>query len=295
MPPKKILVTGANGQLGSEIKTLAPQYRNYEFIFHDVDTLDICDYDAIEKVLSPESFEAIINCAAYTAVDKAESESESESETAYKINVDAVKNLAALSKKYGIHLIHISTDYVFDGKNYRPYTESDTTNPQSVYGISKLNGEKAIFEHAENATIIRTAWLYSSFGLNFVKTIQRYALERGVLQVVYDQIGTPTYAADLAKAILEVLPDLPKGIEIFHYSNEGVCSWYDFAQAIVELSGIPCQIIPVETKDYPTPAQRPAYSVFNKSKFKSTFYTEIPFWRDSLKKCLAVINLATIK
>ncbi len=280
----KILITGSNGQLGNEIRRIAPQYPELNFIFTDIQDLDITSEQALEHFFNAERPEIVINCAAYTAVDKAEQE-----ETlAYLINSNAVGNLARITARYQSYLIHLSTDYVFDGRGYRPYTETDVTNPVSTYGKSKFAGEKMIQAHASGSMIIRTSWLYSEFGGNFVKTILKIALEHGNINVVYDQIGSPTYAGDLAEAILTAIRyhRLPEHIEIFHYANEGAVSWYDFAQAIIELTGIECQISPIETKDFPRPAVRPFYSVFNKSKVKNRFQIEIPYWRNSLKVCL---------
>ena len=288
-----ILITGSNGQLGSEIKVLSSQFSvpNSKFIFTDVDELDITDFSALENFIKLHKPDRIINCAAYTAVDKAESETE----LAEKINIQSCTNLAKLSAKYGIFLIHVSTDYVFDGNSFKPYKETDITNPGSVYGKTKLLGEKEIIANTSNAIIIRTSWLYSSFGNNFVKSIIKYAKERGKLNVVYDQIGSPTYARDLAKAILDITDSRYKTqdtrqLEIYHYSNEGVCSWYDFAKTIIELKNITCEINPIETKDYLTPAKRPHYSVLSKDKIKHDFKISVPYWLDSLKDCLKLVN-----
>lgn len=282
-----ILVTGSNGQLGSELQVLAKKHPQYSFYFTDVAELDITDKTAIEAFVKENNINAIINCAAYTAVDKAESEVT----LADKINHLAVKYLAELTKEYQCKLIHISTDYVFDGTNYIPYQEIDIPNPQSVYGSTKLAGELALQKiNPVNAIIIRTSWVYSSFGANFVKTILRLGNEKETLSVIDDQIGTPTYAADLAHTILEILPKIDcKNVEFFHYSNEGVCSWYDFAQAIFEMTKTDCKINPIVTAQYPTAAKRPQYSVLNKSKMKEIFQLEIPYWRNSLKACLQLI------
>jgi len=280
----KILVTGSNGQLGNEIGMLRSAYPSYEFLLTDLAELDITHEQAIDELFSQYKPAVVINCAAYTAVDKAEQEEK----IAFLINSSAVGNLARAASKHHALLVHISTDYVFDGKNHRPYVENDPTNPVSMYAKSKHAGEQQIHSFANNALIIRTSWLYSEFGLNFVKTIMKYGKERGKLNVVFDQVGTPTYAHDLAKVILDIVEKktISAGVEIFHFSNEGVTSWYDFAKAIVEFSGIDCRINPIETKDYPLPAARPYYSVFNKSKIKERFQIEIPFWRDSLRKCM---------
>lgn len=283
---KKILITGANGQLGSEIKEIADNYQFFNFIFTDVDELDISDKNAIKTIVETNKIDIIINCAAYTAVDKAENEPG----LADKINHDAVRNLAEVSKEYDLYLIHISTDYVFDGKNYKPYIETDAVCPVGAYAQSKLKGENVIHEVAPKASIIRTSWLYSSFGSNFVKTMLRLGRDRDELNVVFDQVGSPTYAADLAKAALYVAQKAQNtNVEIYHFSNEGVCSWYDLAKAVLDIRQIKCNINPIETKDYPTPAQRPFYSVFNKTKIKTDFNIEIPHWHDALKRCLDII------
>jgi dTDP-4-dehydrorhamnose reductase len=279
-----ILVTGSNGQLGSEIRNLAPNYPDIDFVFTDIDELDITNADAIDNYFEENEFDFLINCAAYTAVDKCESNKL----IAREINVLAVKSLAIACSKYNIGMIQISTDYVYDGLNHLPYKETDFTNPQSFYGETKLEGEEMVEEFCNNGIIIRTSWLYSSFGNNFVKTVLKYTKERDLMRVVYDQIGSPTYAADLAKIIVENIDKLTymSGVHIFNYSNEGVCSWYDFAKAIVEIKEIDCKIKPIETFEYPLPANRPSYSVLNKAKIKNELDTEIPYWKDSLKKCL---------
>lgn len=269
------LVTGANGQLGNELRLLLKD----NALYVDKDQLDITDAETVKGFVSANRFDAIINCAAYTAVDKAEADEK----LAGDINARGPENLA----KTGIPLIHISTDYVFDGTNCRPYVETDAVNPQSVYGRTKLAGEQAVLENASAAVIIRTAWLYSEFGNNFVKTMRRLGAEKAQLNVVFDQVGTPTYAADLAAAVVHILPQLRPGMkEIFHFSNEGICSWYDFAVEIMKLSGLDCRINPIESKDYPTPARRPFYSVLNKTKIKQTFNIEINHWKESLQSCL---------
>ncbi|MDX9810607.1 MAG: dTDP-4-dehydrorhamnose reductase [Sulfuricurvum sp.] len=282
--PIHILVTGENGQLGSEIKVLSVSYPQYSFTFTDRTTLDLSNLCKIEDFFESKQFDAIINCAAYTAVDKAEDEKE----LADTVNHRFVSMLAKIAKRDNSKLIHISTDYVFDGNNHRPYIESDPTDPQGVYGMSKRNGEDAILAAApQNTLIIRTSWVYSSFGSNFVKTMLRLGKERDSLGVIFDQVGTPTYAKDLAKAILDIVPDIDnRAPEIYHYSNEGVASWYDFAKAIFELSHIGCTLNPITTDQYPTPAKRPHYSLLNKTKIKNDFTITIPYWRDSLRLCL---------
>ncbi|OPZ96101.1 MAG: dTDP-4-dehydrorhamnose reductase [Bacteroidetes bacterium ADurb.Bin408] len=279
-----ILITGAYGQLGSELKELSPLYKNYNFTFTDADTLDLTNFDKVTQYIKKIKPDVLINAAAYTAVDKAESEKD----IVYAVNAHAVKNLAELSAKYKFTLVQISTDYVFEGLNYKPYTENDTANPKSIYAKSKYESEIEMIFNTRKGIIIRTSWLYSSYGNNFVKTILKLAKEKGKLEVIFDQIGTPTYAADLAKAILDALPQFVKinGTEIYNFSNEGVASWYDFAKAIVDISGIKCTLLPIETKDYKQEAKRPLFSVLNKNKFKKTFKQEIPYWRDSLAVCL---------
>ncbi|MCX6052186.1 MAG: dTDP-4-dehydrorhamnose reductase [Campylobacterales bacterium] len=277
-----VLVTGSNGQLGSEIKELA--CGNETFFFTDRATLDITNPKTIKEFIEKNSIDTIINCAAYTAVDKAESDIES----ADKINHLAVKYLAQISKEKNIKLIHISTDYVFDGKSHMPYTEENSTNPNGVYGQTKLDGEKAMLGiNPQNSLIIRTSWVYSSYGANFVKTMLRLGKEKESLGVIYDQVGTPTYARDLAQAILEIIPKVEnQKVEIYNYSNEGVTSWYDFAKEIMRMTKLNCQINPIETTEYPTPARRPHYSLLNKTKIKTEFNLAISYWKDSLDDCL---------
>ena len=273
------LVVGANGQLGSELK-LQLQDRA---VYVDRTELDITDKAAVEAFVAQHQFEAIINCAAYTAVDKAESDEK----VAELINVEGPRNLAAT----GLPLVHISTDYVFDGTACRPYSEDDEPNPQTAYGRTKLAGEKAVMETAQTAVIIRTAWLYSTFGNNFVKTMRKLGAERDSLNVVFDQVGTPTYAKDLAAAIVAILPQMKAGTkEIYHFSNEGVCSWYDFALAVMAQSDLNCEVLPIESKDYPTPAKRPHYSVLNKTKIKCDFGIKINNWAVSLAECVEKLN-----
>ena len=275
-----ILITGANGQLGSEIREIAPNYRDYNFLFTDVDDLDITNHKAVKEFIESNKINVIINCAAYTAVDKAESEPE----IAEKINHLAVKNFAKLSKDNSIRLIHISTDYVFDGNSDKPYTETDKPNPQTVYGKTKLNGELAIQQiNPANSIIIRTSWVYSKYGNNFVKTMLRLAETREEISVVSDQIGSPTCAADLAEAILTILPKIKnETVEVFHYSNEGICSWFDFAKGIFELYTINKKLKPIKSIDYPTSAKRPVYSVLSKRKIMQWYNIEIPSWTDSI-------------
>ncbi len=281
---KNILITGSQGQLGNEIKKLAPQYPDYNFIFTDVDELDITNYDKLDSFFNKNDIDFLINCAAYNAVDK----SEEDPGKAELINATAVKYLSKITKKYNAFYIHISTDYVFDGKNHKPYIESDKPQPLSNYARSKYNGELEALNNNDKSIVFRTSWLYSEFGNNFVKTIMKYGKEKDELRVIFDQIGTPTYAADMAKVILTIIPQTSKlkKPELYHYSNEGVASWYDFAKAIIEIADENCKVFPIETKDYPLPAARPFYSVMNKAKIKKDFNIEIPHWRDSLVRCI---------
>jgi len=283
--PKSVIVTGANGQLGNELRVLAEGNDQFSFTFIDRGIVDFSDREAVASFFENKTFDAIINCAAFTAVDRAESEPA----LADAINHRAVETLAHIAKTRGASFIHISTDYVFDGSNYMPYKENDQTNPQGVYGQTKLDGEEAMLAiNPPASVIIRTSWVYSEFGNNFVRTMLRLGKERSELGVIYDQVGSPTYAHDLAAAILAILPQLSHDVstEVYHYSNEGVCSWYDFAKAVFELAGVDCRVNAIETKDYPTPAKRPHYSLLNKSKIKADFGIQIPYWRDSLKSCL---------
>lgn len=280
----KILITGANGQLGNEIKELAPAYSHYEFIYTDVNELDITNATRVNAFFEQHNPDVIINCAAYTAVDKAETDKE----TAFLVNATASGILAQAATDTGAFMVHVSTDYVYNGRNFSPYHETDPVNPVSVYGKSKLAGEIAVQKADGKAMIIRTSWLYSAFGNNFIKTMIKYGKERDSLNVVFDQIGTPTYARDLANTILHILPVAmtAEDIEVYHYSNEGVASWYDFARAIHEIAEIKCQVNPIPTKEYPLPAERPFYSVLDKGKIKKKFVIEIPYWRDSVKACI---------
>ena len=297
---KRVLVTGKSGQLGNSLQKLVGDSvsshgmtAGMTFTFVGRDELDLASSESITDFFKDRYFDAIINCAAYTAVDKAESEPE----LADQINHLAVAQLAEIAKQQTIPLIHISPDYVFNGQGFKPYVETDATDPQNVYGLTKLKGEQAIMASGCAGAIIRTSWVYSEFGNNFVKTMLRLGKERDSLNVIYDQIGSPTYATDLAQAILKVLlapsPLMGEGegenVKIYHYSNEGVCSWYDFAKAIFELSGVECTVNPIETKDYPTPAKRPHYSVMNKAKIKQQVNLAIPYWRDSLQACLQYV------
>lgn len=277
-----ILVTGCNGQLGNEIQLQAACYTDWNFFFTDVNELDITKPKEIRTFVQTNNINVIINCAAFTAVDKAESQED----LCDLLDHQAPRFLAEAINEVGGSIIHISTDYVFDGTNHTPYKEDSPTCPNSVYGRTKLYGEQAVLKACPNALIVRTAWLYSTFGNNFVKTMIRLGNEKSKLGVIFDQIGTPTYAADLAKVILFIIK---KGIKpgIYHFTDEGVCSWYDFTRTIHRLAGITnCEVTPLHTEEYPTPAKRPHYSVLDKSKIKKTFGFNIPWWEDSLKKCI---------
>ena len=286
-----ILVTGANGQLGSEIRDLADNFDNLNFIFKDLPDLDICNFLELEKFVDKNKIDSIINCAAYTAVDKAEEDSA----IAQKVNAEGVLNLVKALKKVNGKLIHISTDYVFNGESFIPYKETDKVSPIGVYGNTKRNGEIQVINSDIDAIVIRTSWLYSAYGNNFVKTMLRLGNERDELGVIFDQVGTPTSASDLAKTCLDILAYSKKANinskgSLYHFSNEGVASWYDFAIAIMTLGKVNCNVKPIETKDYPTPAKRPHFSVLNKSKIKNDFEIDIPYWRDSLAKCILKLN-----
>ncbi len=284
---KRILITGANGQLGNEMRLLANEYEQFTFDFTDIAELDLCNVEAVMEYCERTMPSYIINCAAYTAVDKAEDEIE----LCRKVNRDAVENLAKAASKVGAKVLHVSTDYVFDGTNTTPYLETDPVCPVSAYGNTKLEGEQALVANCKDYVILRTAWLYSIYGNNFVKTMIRLGKERESLSVVADQVGTPTYARDLADALMDIVNASEKGNfipGIYHYSNDGVCSWYDFTVKIHELAGIiTCTVKPIETKDYPTKATRPAYSVLSKEKIKADYGIHIPTWEESLSDCIA--------
>lgn len=285
-----ILVTGANGQLGNEMKVVAKSFYGYDFIFTDIDTLDITSLEKTSQFILNSNPDWIVNCAAYNLVDKAESEPV----PAMLVNETAVKNIVEAINGTECKLIHVSTDYVFDGKANVPYDEMAPVNPISSYGRSKLAGEKAALLHKQSM-IIRTAWLYSSFGSNFVKTILKHGNVKESLNVVFDQTGTPTYAADLAGAIMQIISGVIRNQIAFnagtyHYSNEGVCSWYDFAAEIVIEAGLECKINPILSRNYPTAAQRPFYSVLDKSKIKENYNLSIPHWRRSLKSCINLLK-----
>ena len=287
----RVLITGSKGQLGSEIKDLASDYENLECFFTDLPELDICDKDALNRFIIDQHINTVINCAAYTSVDQAERNPK----IAKRLNSKVVLNLVNALEKVNGKLVHISTDYVFDGNYSCPYKELDPVNPISVYGQTKRAGELVVLNSSIDAIVIRTSWLYSAYSNNFVKLMLRLGNERESLKVVFDQKGTPTYAKDLAKICLDILSDknstyISKKGSLYHYSNEGVTSWYDFATTIMKISNIDCKLIPIETKDYPTQAKRPMYSVLDKSKIKSDFKITIPHWKDSLAICIKKIN-----
>ena len=285
-----ILITGANGQLGNELKVVSKNFYGYDFIFTDVDTLDLTSPEQTEKSIKTAKPDWIVNCAAYNLVDKAETDPE----MAMLINATAVKNITDVIKGSECKFIHVSTDYVYEGNSNVPYNENSIPNPLSAYGRSKLAGEKNALVHP-GSMVIRTSWLYSTFGTNFVKTILKYGRERESLRVVYDQTGTPTYAADLAGAIMTIISSVIRNqvafnAGLYNYSNEGVCTWYDFASEIISEAGLNCQVNPILTRDYQLPASRPVYSVMDKSKIKENYGLSIPHWRSSLKSCMNKMN-----
>lgn len=282
-----ILITGCNGQLGNEMQLLSRENVQHSYFFTDVEELDITDSEAVEAFVEFNAIDCIVNCAAYTAVDKAEENEE----LCDLLNNVAPGHLAKAVGKRGGIMVQVSTDYVFDGTNHIPYTESEPTCPNSVYGRTKLAGEQSVMANCTNAMIIRTAWLYSTFGNNFVKTMIRLGKEKETLGVIFDQVGTPTYARDLAHTIYAAIN---KGVVpgIYHFSNEGVISWYDFTKAIHRIAGITtCKVRPLHTEEYPTPAKRPHYSVLDKTKIKQTYGIEVPYWEDSLRECIQKIEL----
>ena len=279
---KNVLITGANGQLGNEMRVLSEANKEYTYFFTDVAELDICNEQAVMDFVKANNIKVIVNCAAYTAVDKAEENVE----LCTKLNADAVGYLAKAAEANGAEFVQISTDYVFDGTAHIPYQETEPTCPNSVYGSTKLAGEQNAMTLCSRSMVIRTAWLYSTFGNNFVKTMIRLGKERDTLGVIFDQVGTPTYARDLARVIFAAIR---QGVVpgVYHFSNEGVCSWYDFTKAIHRIAGITdCKVNPLHTEEYPTPAKRPHYSVLDKTKIKNTYQIEIPYWEDSLKECI---------
>jgi dTDP-4-dehydrorhamnose reductase len=278
-----ILITGSNGQLGNELRGIAVNYKNHLFLFTDVQDLDITDQDALASFFKDNNIELCINCAAYTAVDKAETERA----LCDKINIEGPANLAKACAKNNARIIHISTDFVFSGESFIPLIETKKTDPVNFYGLSKLNGELALSKELEEHFIIRTSWLYSTHGGNFVKTMIKLGESKPKLNIIVDQIGSPTYAFDLANAIMSIVESHSSAFGVYHYSNEGIASWYDFTSAIFEYSNIKTLISPIPTSEYPTPAKRPHYSVMDKSKIKEAFNITIPHWRSSLKECLS--------
>ncbi|WP_298948322.1 dTDP-4-dehydrorhamnose reductase [uncultured Polaribacter sp.] len=285
-----VLVTGANGQLGSEIKDCQHNFKELNVVYADIPDLDICNEDAVNTFITINGIEAIINCAAYTAVDKAEGDAQN----ARKVNAKGVLNLVKAMENVKGKIIHISTDYVFDGTKPLPYNEEDTVSPIGFYGKTKREGELAVINSSLEGIVIRTSWLYSAYGNNFVKTMIRLGSEKEKLNVIFDQIGSPTYAGDLANTCLVILSNeqnrIDKAGKVYHFSNEGVASWYDFATAVMKINKLDCEVLPLETKDYPTLAKRPHYSVLNKTKIKKNFKITIPYWRDSLEKCIQKLN-----
>lgn len=280
-----ILITGCNGQLGSELRAIEKEYAQYRFFNTSHQELDVKDHVAVAAYVEEHEIDGIINCSAYTAVDKAESDIDN----CKAINTEAPANLAMAIEKRGGWLIHVSTDYVFDGTKHTPYNETDATCPNSVYGSTKLAGEESAMKLCQHTMVVRTSWLYSAFGNNFVKTMIRLGHTKDELGVIFDQIGTPTYASDLARAIMAAVEH---GVVagIYHYSDEGVASWYDFTKAIHRLAGITdCQVNPIHTSEYPTPAKRPAYSVLDKTKIKQTYGIRISHWEESLAKCINLL------
>ena len=283
---KNVLITGANGQLGNEMRVLSEANKEYTYFFTDVAELDICNEQAVMDFVKANDINVIVNCAAYTAVDKAEENVE----LCTKLNADAVGYLAKAAEANGAEFVQISTDYVFDGTAHIPYQETEPTCPNSVYGSTKLAGEQNALTLCSRSMVIRTAWLYSTFGNNFVKTMIRLGKERDTVGVIFDQVGTPTYARDLARAIFAAIR---QGVVpgVYHFSNEGVCSWYDFTKAIHRIAGITdCKVNPLHTEEYPTPAKRPHYSVLDKTKIKNIYHIEIPYWMDSLQECISELN-----
>lgn len=279
----RLLVTGANGQLGTELRRCIAGSGDFQATFVDIDELDLTDAEAVERFLEEDAPEAVVNAAAYTAVDRAEDEPGA----AEAVNGEAVRHLARTCTEQGIRLVHISTDFVFDGSKNRPYTEEDTVAPLGTYGRTKRLGEEAVLGSTHDGVVIRTSWLYSAHGSNFVKTMLRLGRERDELAVIYDQVGSPTWAGDLAVGILRMLPRLENRKPlIYHYADAGVASWYDLAMAALETAGIRVTVHPIRTEQYPTPAQRPAYSVLDTARFRKDFETSIPHWRRSLVRCI---------
>ena len=287
-----VLVTGADGMLGKSIQFYQNEYPNYNFFFTNKESLNISRKEMLQTFVKMNDIAIIVNCAAYTNVEKAEFKSKKSN----KLNAKSVENLGEIAKENNCGLIHISTDYVFDGESKEPYSEEDVTNPQNVYGITKLKGERILQEiNPENTIIIRTSWLYGEFGSNFVKTILNLASEKETISVVNDQIGSPTFAKDLAKAILDIIPKINNSdVELFHYTNKGSCSWFDFATEIVKNANLKCEVKPVSSDFYPTEAKRPKYSLLNTSKIEENYQVEIPAWETSLKKCIENLKSITL-
>ncbi|OQP56217.1 dTDP-4-dehydrorhamnose reductase [Niastella populi] len=286
-----IVVTGANGQVGQELRALAASYPTFEFVFTSHDNMPVNDEAAVQKVFAAHQPVYCINCAAYTAVDKAESEQD----IAYQVNAEGARILAAACKTFNTRFIHISTDYVFNGQSPAPYTEDAPTDPVNLYGASKLKGEQLCLQHNPEAIIIRTAWVYSSFGKNFVKTMVKLMHDRTAINVVSDQVGAPTYAADLAECMMQIIANCQLSTAnwlpgIYHYSNQGRISWYEFAVAIKELTGSACMVNPIPSEQYPTPAKRPAFSILDTNKIQKTFHCTIPDWKDSLQQCIKLLS-----
>lgn len=284
---KRILVTGANGQLGSELKHIANNYPQFDFLFTDRNILPIDQKAAVDQYFGEHKPDFCINCAAFTAVDKAETDQE----TAMNINGKAPGFLGAASSKVGARMIHVSTDYVFNGNSSIPYKEDDQTDPVNYYGQTKLEGELNLLESNPDAIIIRTAWVYSEFGNNFVKTMLRLMKERPAISVVNDQVGSPTYARDLAKLIMVIVEEENWKKGIYHYSNEGEISWYDFALQIRNAAGLQCEVNPVPSSGYPTPARRPSFSLLDKTRIKSAYHVDVPGWKESLAVCLKELGV----
>ncbi len=282
---RNLLVTGANGQLGRSFQKIQQAYPQHVFFFTDIPEMDITDRNQVDAFIKKNQIQILVNCAAYTAVDKAEKEPE----LADKINYRGVEILAEVARKNEIPLVHVSTDYVFDGETCHPLKETDDVNPIGIYGKTKWEGEQAIQKIGCNAVVVRTAWLYSEFGGNFVKTMLRLGCEKESISVVYDQVGTPTYAADLAKAILKIIEKGIYGYSVYHFSNEGAISWYDFAKEIIALSGMHTKVLAIESHQFPSSVKRPAYSVLSKDKVKA-IGVQVPYWKDSLQHCLTQIS-----
>ena len=283
-----VLITGSKGQLGLELESLGRKFPNFKLFCTDKFSLNILNFEETEQYVLKNNIDVVVNCAAYTDVNKAEDEIEKADE----VNHLAVRNLGLIAKKHHLKLIHISTDYVFDGNSEIPYKESDATSPQNAYGITKLNGEKALSEiNPQNSLIIRTSWLYSEFGNNFVKSMLKLSKEKESITVVFDQIGSPTYAKDLALAILQIIPQNDSdGLQIYHYANKGQCSWFDFASEIMKIAQQNCEILPIPSSAFKTKAKRPKYSLLNTDKIQHTFNLEIPNWEDALRECISAID-----